>query len=247
MKIVHIADKLESIGVSPGEVNLGDFDRIAEFTAKRERSREEQNYKKYGCFYRSNYERGILVYYLIKQLEIKSLLEIGFGRGYVSFCAAKAFHDLGVTGKIVSIDPGVDERYQQALRQVLPQEWFSFISLMKGTSEQILPQLQSHKFDLVYIDGDHSYQATKHDWEMTKNLFEKCALFDDYHMKSKNDPGIQCSQAIDEIDWQAENCLEPELIRMDRRMFADERKFTDEQIDYGQVLLTKSNVSNADW
>jgi hypothetical protein len=34
---------------------------------------------------------------------------------------------------------------------------------------------------------------------------------------------------------------------MDRRMFFDDRQFSDAQIDYGQVLLTKPGVARDDW
>ena len=58
------------------------------------------NEEKVGCFFRPNYERGILMYYLVRKLEIKSVLEIGFGRGYATFCMAKAMCDHGIDGKI---------------------------------------------------------------------------------------------------------------------------------------------------
>lgn len=244
MKQIFIKQKLESIGVSLESIVMGDFDMIGEFTAKRDRKPDDPNYKKHGCFYRSNYERGILIYNLIRQFNLTSFLEIGFGRGYGTFCAAKAFHDSGVKGKIVTIDPALDERYVQALQQVLPTGWFSYVNFMKGRSQDVLPKLDE-KFDFVYIDGDHSYAATKSDWEMTKEKFNNFLLFDDYHLPSKADKGtIQCSQLIDEIDDPSK-----ELIIMDRRMFFDDRQVPDDQVDYGQVLLTKPGTSTGtdDW
>ena len=246
MKHVRIDKKLESMGVDLDTIEMGDFDYIGEFTAKRERKPGDPNYRKVGAFYRSNYERGLLIYYLIRKHNLTSMLEIGFGRGYGTFCAAKAFHDNGVVGKVTTVDPALDERFIQALQQVLPKEWFSSVEFAKGTSQQVLPQLQQ-SYDLVYIDGDHSYEGTKHDWEHTKDKWNRFVLFDDYHLPSKDDPGIKCSQLIDEIDDPSK-----ELIIMDRRMFFDDRRFTDEQIDYGQVLLTKQGTvetgeDRADW
>lgn len=249
MKIVHIKNKLEEIGVPLSTVVMGDFDYIGEFTAKRNRNPDDENYKKYGAFFRANYERGILIYNLIRQYNLTSMLEIGFGRGYSTFCAAKAFSDAGIQGKIVTIDPALDKQYLDALQKVFPPELFAHISFIKGNSQDALKEVNEN-FDLVYIDGDHSYEATKSDWSMTKDKCNKFMLMDDYHLPSKDDPGIQCAAAIDEIDWQAENFFEPELIRMDRRIFFDDRQFGDEKIDYGQVLFTKNSVigtSRADW
>jgi hypothetical protein len=243
MKIINIKQKLEELGISLDSIVMGDFDYIGEFTAKRVRNENEPNYKKYGAFYRSNYERGILIYYLIRQYNMTSMLEVGFGRGYATFCAARAFHDAGVVGNIVTIDPVIDEKYIQMLQQVFPLDWFKMIQFVKGTSQQILPQINK-TFDLVYIDGDHSYEGVKFDWEHTKDKWNKCLLFDDYHLPTKNELGINCAKLIDEIDDSSK-----ELIIMDRRMFFDDRRFTDDQIDYGQVLLTKPmiNHNRDDW
>jgi hypothetical protein len=118
---------------------------------------------------------------------------------------------------------------------------------MKGRSQEVLRKVDGN-FDLVYIDGDHSYAATRSDWEMTKDHFNKFLLFDDYHLPSKEDEGtIQRSQLIDEIDEFEEGCKEKELIILDRRLFFDDRRFTDDQIDYGQILLTKQGVCRDDW
>ena len=65
MKQINIQQKLEEIGVPLSAIPMGDFDYIGEFTAKRERKPGDDNYNSAGAFYRSNYERGILIYYLI--------------------------------------------------------------------------------------------------------------------------------------------------------------------------------------
>lgn len=241
MRHVGIKQKLEEMGVVLDSVVMGDFDYIGEFTAKRDRKPGDPNYKRYGAFYRSNYERGILIYYLIRQHGLSSMLEVGFGRGFATFCAARAFHDAGIAGKIVTVDPVIDDRYLEALQGVFPREWFGYVRPVRATSQQALPSL-NERFDLVYIDGDHSYLGTKHDWEMTKDKWDRFMLFDDYHLPSKGDPGIQCSKLIDEVDDPSK-----ELIIMDRRMFFDDRQHPDEAIDYGQVLLTKAGHARDDW
>jgi hypothetical protein len=244
MKTIGIKQKLTEMGVDVDAIVMGDFDRIGEFTAKRERGQNDPGFKKHGAFYRSNYERGILIYHLIRQNNLTSMLEIGFGRGYGTLCAAKAFHDMGIIGKVMTVDPNFDERFINALGQVFPKEWFNCIQFAQGTSREVLPQI-NEKFDLVYIDGDHSYEGTKFDWENTKDKWNRFVLFDDYHMASKDDPGIKCNKLIDEIDDSTK-----ELIIMDRRIFFDDRQTPDELINYGQVLLTAPapvEVERADW
>jgi len=234
IKTVGIKEKLEDLGVQlDRDIVLGDFDTIGEYTAKRSRSRGTDLYKSVGCFYRPNYERGILIYSLIKKYNIKSFLEIGFGRGYATFCAAHAMMEADIDGRIVTVDPAIDEEQLKMLGSVFPKEWFDKIEFIKNRSDAVLPRIEE-SFDMVYIDGDHSYAGTKSDWEGTKDKFNKCLLFDDYHMPSKDHHDIDCAKVIDEIDDPSK-----ELIIMDRRIFLDDRDYPDEKVDYGQVLLTK--------
>ena len=235
MRKVHIKDKLEEIDFSLEEILLGDFDQIGEVCAKKAREPSSELYQSVGCFFRPNYERGILLYALVSKFKITSFLEVGFGRGYSTFCVAKAMSDMGIDGKIVTIDPNFNQEFISELTKFFPQEWFSKISFANGTSEQVIPELKE-QFDLVYIDGDHTYEGTKKDWEATKDIYSKFLLFDDYLPASNNSREIQCSQLIDEIDDDSK-----ELIIMDRRIFFDDRRIPDDEIDYGQVLLTNKN------
>lgn len=233
IKTIHIKDKLKEMGIALEDLVLGDFDMIGEYTAKKARSRDSELYKEAGAFFRPNYERGMLIYSLIKKYEVESFLEIGFGRGYGTLCAAMAMEELG-NGKIVTIDPNFDQDFLNHLKRVFPQEWFERISFMQGTSQEILPTLQED-FDFVYIDGDHTYDGVKYDWENTKDRFNKFLLFDDYHLPSKKEENdIECAKLIDEIEDKTK-----QLIIMDRRIFFDDRRYADEDIDYGQVLISR--------
>tara|TARA_A100001515_G_scaffold127979_1_gene113944 strand:- start:1106 stop:2905 length:1800 start_codon:yes stop_codon:yes gene_type:complete len=237
MKVKNIKSKLEEIGIDlQNDIALGDFDLIGEYTARKNRDRNSRLYRTAGSFFRPNYERGILIYSLIKQYKIKSFLEIGFGRGYASFCAAMAFEQLGIDGKIISVDPFFSQKqeYIQNLRQVLPSTWFDKITFINQKSSDFLPKVQKD-FDLIFIDGDHSYDAVKKDWEYCKDKFTKFLIFDDYHIPPKNDPGIQVTAVVDNITG-----YHKEAILMDRRIFKDDRGISDDQLKDCQVLITKN-------
>jgi len=234
IKKIHIKDKLKDLGLVFEDLILGDFDNIGEFTAKKSRNPDHPLYSAAGAYFRPNYERGILIYQLIRHYEIDSFLEIGFGRGYGTFCAAMAMAHKG-SGKVVTIDPNLNKDFLEQLSRVFPADWFQRIEFRQGTSQDVLPNLDED-FDFIYIDGDHTYEGVKYDWDNTKDKYNKILLFDDYHLPSKNDGGeaIQCAHLIDQIDDKSK-----ELIIMDRRIFFDDRQIPDEEIDYGQVLLTK--------
>jgi hypothetical protein len=237
MKRVHIKQKLEELECPLESIVLGDFDKIGEYTAKKVRGPDDPLYRSAGAYFRPNYERGILISSLIKRFEIKTFFEIGFGRGYASLCAAKTMCDMGWDdGIIYSVDPKFDENHLKMLASVLPREWFNKLNLIKGTVNDAIHEI-SGPFDLIYIDGDHRYDAVKHDWNCVKNKFNKFILFDDYDHYNVN-PDIQVKRLIDELD------LEKELIIGDRRIFFDDRRIADDDIQYGQVLI-KNPAFNA--
>jgi hypothetical protein len=234
MKRTMITEKLNQLGVDLENIPLGDFDLIGEYTAKKNRSRDSELYNNVGCFFRPNYERGILMYYLTQKMNFESVLEIGFGRGYSAFCMAKAMCDSGIDGKITTVDPNFDENFLKQLTNIFPKEWFDKIEFCQGTSEVFYHENPFREFDFVYIDGDHRYEAVKTDWENCENRFNKALLFDDYHLPTKDSgPGIDCARLIDSIENDTK-----EFLVMDRRIFFDDRRISDEDIDYGQVLLT---------
>lgn len=233
MKTIHIKDKLEELNFSLDDLVLGDFDVIGEWCAKKQRSRDSELYKTAGAFFRPNYERGLLIYSLIHEYNIKSFLEIGFGRGYGTLCAAMAMYENG-GGTITTIDPNFDKNHIERLKQAFPKEWFDMIEFASGYSQEYLSN-NDENYDFIYIDGDHRYEAVKQDWELCKDRYEKILLFDDYIPPKVDAPDdIQCSTLIDSIEDDSK-----ELIIMDRRIFFDDRRLKDDEINYGQVLLTK--------
>jgi len=234
MKKIMIQEKLKNIGVFLEDVSLGDFDVIGEYTAKKNRTPDKQSYKSAGCFFRPNYERGILMYYLTRKREFNSILEIGFGRGYATMCMAKAMCDHGIDGKITTVDPNFNEEFINQLTKIFPPAWFQKIEFVKSTSNDYYTANPDKKFDFIYIDGDHRYDAVKNDWEYAKKSFNKNVLFDDYIISDRQQKDIECSKVIDDIDD-----FEKELIIMDRRIFFDDRRISDEDIDYGQVLIER--------
>lgn len=235
IKKTHIIKKLDELNYPVKDISLGKFDYIGEFTAKKQRSSDSELFSKAGAFYRPNYERGMLIYALIKKYNIKSYLEIGYGRGYSCFCAALAMSECGNDGKVFTVDPALSQEQVQGLTQVFPADWFQRINFFKSTSDEFFQNKGlKETFDMIYIDGDHRYEAVKNDWINSRTRFNKIALFDDYHLPDKSQKDIEVASVVDAIYDH-----EKELIITDRRIFHDDRGYTDDQINYGQVLIVK--------
>lgn len=243
MKTIQIKDKLEEIDYPLESLSLGDFDYIGEYTAKKARGKDSDLYKSVGAFFRPNYERGLLLYSLVRRFKISSMLEIGFGRGYATLCAAMAMTDEGICGDITTVDPSLNEEFVKQLTTVFPKEWFERIKFCAGTSDAAFETMREEaKYDLVYIDGDHRFEQVEKDWLNSEKRFSKFILFDDYHMPDKKEKDIEVSKVIDSI-----SDYEKELIIMDRRIFLDDRGLKDDEINYGQVLITNPDFDKSEY
>jgi len=229
---VHIKDALKTLGFEISDFSLGEFDYIGEFTAKKQRPPDSDLYKNVGAFFRPNYERGLLINALIRKYDIETYLEIGYGRGYSCFCAAKTMSELG-RGRVHTVDPALDKSQIENLSNVFPHEWFEKISFYKETSDNFFKS-NTEKFDLIYIDGDHRYSQVKKDWENSRERFNKVILFDDYHLPGKVQKDMEVSSLVDSLDYERK-----ELVIQDRRIFLDDRGWSDDEINYGQVIITK--------
>lgn len=237
MKHEDIKETLTRFGVDWKTVDLVPFDAIGETCARKVRDANSELAKRNGLYFRPNYERGILIDSIISK-SCDSYLEIGFGRGYSAMCAAYAFHKLNKPVDVTVVDPNIDEKFAKEI--ISKYSFAQSIQFFQCTSEvfwQHAKERPDSKWDLIYIDGDHRYEATKLDWENAKLHANKFVLFDDYHLPTKKERDIECARAIDEID---DEQYEKTLVYTDRRIFADDLKRT--TLDYGQVLVEFAKV-----
>lgn len=136
-----------------------------------------------GAPVRHVFMRGI-VWYLNKTCHV---LEIGSYRG----ASALTWHEAGCN--VLCLDPWVEYEgspdMEQAYADFLYNTRDSAIHHIKGSSREMLPQLRREYFDIVYIDGDHRYDAVRYDIENAMPLIK--------------DGGIICG---DDLNIQLCNC-----------------------------------------
>ena len=127
---------------------------------------------------------------IIEENNVRSFVEIGVLKGETASNILKAFPDL----EYIGIDPYVGslDTYDHAVNKKLAQDIFDQYknaTLFIGVSEDFAVEKQ---YDLVFIDGDHSYQGAKADIEFWR---DKCKILSG-HDYSPHHKGVV--KAVDE-------------------------------------------------
>lgn len=120
-----------------------------------------------------------LLYRISKKYKPNNILELGTSLGI----SAAALGTGNKEAKIISIE-GSKEIAQKAKANIEKLN-LSSVQILHGLFDDVLPQIliTDTYFDLVYIDGNHSYEATKRYVEMIRpHLAENaCVILDDIH------------------------------------------------------------------
>ena len=130
--------------------------------------------------------------------DYKRALEIGSFEGASAIWLLDLFPKLKVTC-VDTFSPGFDDvtgEYEQRFDRNV-EEYGNRVTKLKGKSQDILKTFSKRsKFDLIYIDADHTYEAVLEDLKLSYPLLKKGGLMilDDYDNK---DFGVK--QAVDEF------------------------------------------------
>ena len=114
-------------------------------------------------------ESGELVYSIVRLLKPKIAVEIGTFKGYAAICVGQALEDNN-KGKLYTIDPVEMEIVKIAIRKSGLKNRIEYVV---DYSENVISKLNLKEIDFAMIDGDHSYESVKKDFELIKDLISK--------------------------------------------------------------------------
>lgn len=101
------------------------------------------------------------------------ILEIGLNGGH-----SAAMWLLKTKAQLLDVDIG-DHPYIQDVIDVLKKEFPGRFECIIKSSREVYPDISSKKFDLIYVDGDHSHEGCFADLMMAEKLSPKYIMIDD--------------------------------------------------------------------
>lgn len=140
---------------------------------------------------------GYLHYAFIRNLKPKKILCIGSGYGFIPSICALACKDNNF-GQVDFVDAGYYRDHPKSWggiglwQQIDPQKHFALMGLEKWinifvmTSEEFAKKYQENVYTYIYIDGDHSYQGVKKDFQLFWPKLEKYGFMAFHDVRVKN-------------------------------------------------------------
>jgi predicted O-methyltransferase YrrM len=172
--------------------------------------------------YKLNFERMAVIIKYVKKNQPSSILEIGVYKGdfalrmlsqisrqnqsTTKYCGIDLFSEMQTKEnfqKEISMWP---EQKDLVLKKIKDSYQNIDIELVQCYSSDFLSK-EKHKYDLIFIDGGHSFPTVFSDWILSSSLLTQKGVifFDDYTTKngaSKSSFGIrQVVEGIDRAEW----------------------------------------------
>lgn len=112
-------------------------------------------------------------FFLVETMKPEMITELGTYSGNSYFALCQAVKDLKIPARCIAVDTWQGDihvgEYKndvfERVRRINENEFGHFSTLKRMTFDQALSDFPQSSIDLLHIDGTHTYQAVKHDFE----------------------------------------------------------------------------------
>jgi hypothetical protein len=135
-------------------------------------------------------------FWMMQVLRPQRFVELGthFGTSYFAFCQAAERLEIGCESWAVDTWKGDEhagfygEEIYEQVRAHNAANYAAFSSLIRSTFDEALPYFTDGTIDLLHIDGHHSFDSVRHDFESWLPKLSECAvvLFHDTNVKERH-------------------------------------------------------------
>jgi len=143
---------------------------------------------------------GLIHYSLILNIKPKRILCIGSRKGFIPAICALACQENNF-GHVDFVDAGYDENHPKHWsgigfwKKVDPNKHFSFLDINNWVSTYVMTTEEfakkyNYRYQYVYIDGDHSYEGVKTDFNLFWPRLDKMGLMVFHDVVVKKTPDL---------------------------------------------------------
>ena len=145
-------------------------------------------------------------FWLVDSLRPGVIVELGTHTGNSYAALAQAVQVTGITAQCFAVDTWKGDVHAGSYGDEVYAEWSRFHAdnfpgfshLLRCTFDEAVSNFEDHSVDLLHIDGLHTFDAVRHDFETWRPKLSKRAvvLFHDVAVKQ---PGFEASEFWDEV------------------------------------------------
>jgi hypothetical protein len=140
------------------------------------------------------FENTILAFWLVKILKPKVFVELGTANGfsYMAFCQAAKKMRIKIKCYAIDVWRTIDcyrhqngEYIYNSILTYNNENYSYFSTILRSTFDDASFSFRNNEIDLLHIDGIHTYEAVKHDYEIWKNKMSNqgIIIFHDINVK----------------------------------------------------------------
>ena len=141
-------------------------------------------------------EHAPFAFWIVEKHKPKLTVELGAYNGFSFFCFCQAIKENNIEGRAIAVDTWEGDKHAKyyseqvylEVKNIWEEKYQQIAVLMRSRFEDAVTQFKDGSIDLLHIDGLHTYEAVKNDFEtwLPKLSDAGIVLFHDTQVRDKD-------------------------------------------------------------